>query len=237
MNYENERLVGMPSDARKVVLSEFMRGIYSWMAIGLGVTAVVAYLTASSQTMINFVFNTSGVIWGLIIAELALVIILVAAVNKLSAAVATLMFLVYSALNGLTLSSIFLVYKIGSVTSVFFICAAMFAALSLWGMFTKRDLGPMGAFLFMGLIGILLALIVNIFIQSSAMQFVISVVGVIVFAGLTAYDTQKLRYMGETMPSGDATVVRRGVILGALTLYLDFINLFLMLLRLFGERD
>ena len=145
------------------------------------------------------------------------------------------MFAAYSALTGLTLSSIFFIYSSASIFQAFVVTGGMFGAMSVYGMVTKRDLTGMGSFLFMGLIGVFIAMLVNMFVRSSAMDFVISVIGVIVFTGLTAYDTQKLKYMGEVMPMGDAAAVRRGTILGALNLYLDFLNLFLMLLRLFGN--
>ena len=147
------------------------------------------------------------------------------------------MFLLYSVLTGLTLSSIFIVYPIGSIANAFFSTAGMFLAMSIYGTVTKRDLTGMGNFLFMGLIGIIIASIVNIFLASSAMDFVISVCGVIIFTGLTAYDTNKLRQFGASAPLDDAVAIRRGAILGALTLYLDFINLFLMMLRLFGGNN
>ncbi|HKK33722.1 MAG TPA: Bax inhibitor-1/YccA family protein, partial [Desulfomicrobiaceae bacterium] len=143
--------------------------------------------------------------------------------------------MLYSAMNGATLSAVLLAYTGASVFSTFLVCAGMFGAMSVYGMTTKKDLTSMGSFLFMGLIGIIIASVVNIFLQSPAMHFVISGVGVLIFTGLTAYDTQKLKAMGESAPMDDATAVRRGTILGALTLYLDFINLFLMLLRFMGQ--
>ena len=212
-----------------------MRGVYQWMALGLGVTAVAAFLTAQSPAMQQIIFGNQLVFFGLIIGELLLVIGISAGIRRMSASTASGLFLLYSALNGLTLSFVLLLYTGESVAMTFVICAGMFGAMSIYGMTTKKDLTSWGSFLFMGLIGIILASVVNIFLRSSAMHFVISIIGVIIFTGLTAYDTQKLKVMGETAPANDATAVRRGVILGALTLYLDFINLFLMLLRLFGS--
>ena len=175
---------------------------------------------------------------GLIIAQFALVIALSAAVQRMSAGMATGLFALYSVLTGATLSSIFIVYPIGSIANAFFVTAGTFLAMSVYGTVTKRDLTGMGSFLMMGLFGIIIAMIVNLFLKSTMMDFVISCIGVLIFTGLTAYDTQKLRQFGENTPLDDATAVRRGVILGALTLYLDFINLFLMMLRLFGgSRD
>jgi hypothetical protein len=179
--------------------------------------------------------QSPGLVFGLIIAQFGLVIGLSAAINKLSGTTATLMFAAYSALTGVTLSSIFFVYSMASIFQAFVVAGGMFGAMSIYGMVTKRDLTGLGSFMFMGLIGIVLASLVNMFFKSAAVSFGVSILGVIIFTGLTAYDTQKLKYMGEAMPLDDATAVRRGTILGALTLYLDFLNLFLMMLRLFGS--
>ena len=176
--------------------------------------------------------------YGFIIGELALVFSLASRVSKIQASTATALFVLYAALNGATISSIFLIYTQSSITSVFFICAATFIACSIYGMITKRDLTSMGQFMFMGLIGIIIASVVNFFIQSSGMSLIISYIGVIVFVGLTAYDTQKLKTMALTQPADlDAGVVRKGAIIGALTLYLDFINMFIFMLHIFGARD
>lgn len=223
------------SRAKSEVLNAFMRGVYGWMSLGLGVTALAAFMTVSSPAMMQFVYGNQLVFFGLIIAELVLVVTISAAIKKLSATAASGLFLLYSALNGLTLSFIFMVYTQSSIISAFVVSAGMFAAMSVYGLVTKKDLTSWGSFLFMGLIGIVIASVVNIFVQSSAMSMIISYVGVLVFVGLTAYDTQKLKIMGETAPAGDGTALRRGTILGALTLYLDFINLFLMMLRIMGS--
>jgi hypothetical protein len=219
---------------RAEVLNAFMRGVYGWMAAGLGLTAVAAVFTASSPALLQAVFGTP-LLWVLVIGELALVFILSARINRMSAQAATAMFLAYSGLNGITLSSIFVVYTATSIASAFAVCAGMFLAMSLYGLITKRDLTSWGSFLFMGLIGILLAMVVNIFLRSTMMGFIINCLGVLIFTGLTAYDTQQLKDMGASAPMGDALALRRGTIMGALRLYLDFINLFLMLLRLFGQ--
>ncbi len=216
------------------VLSEFMRGVYGWMCAGLLLTAGAALYTASSPSMMQLIFGNPMLLIGLVIAEVALVFGISGAINRLSAGTATGLFLLYSALNGVTLSAIFVVYSMAAISKAFFTAGAMFGAMSIYGYTTKKDLSSWGSFLFMGLIGVIIASLVNIFLRSPAMDFVISGVGVLVFVGLTAYDTQRLRAMAETAPLDDATVMRRGVILGALTLYLDFINLFLMLLRFFG---
>jgi len=221
----------------QVRVNEFIRSVYNWMAIGLGLTGFVAYYVANSPSLVKLIFQNQILFFGLIIAELALVFTLSARVNKMQASTATALFLIYSALNGATLSFIFLVYTASSITSTFFICAGTFVACSIYGWTTKRDLTSIGGFLTMGLIGIIIATLVNMFIRSSAMSMIISYIGVIVFVGLTAYDTQHLKTMSMTQPDGlEAGVVRKGAILGALRLYLDFINLFLMLLRIFGDR-
>ena len=173
----------------------------------------------------------------MIVAIFGLVIYLSAAMHKLSAGAATGFFMLYAALMGIFLGPVLLVYTHSSVTQAFVVTAGMFGGMSLYGTVTKRDLTGMGSFLIMGLWGIILASIVNIFLRNSARDFAISVIGVIVFAGLTAYDTQKLRAMGESAPLDDSLAIRRGAILGALSLYLDFVNMFLMLLRLFGNRN
>lgn len=221
------------SKARVDASSVFLAKVFNWMAVGLGVTGVVAYFTAMfglAQTIAS-----SGLFMILIIGELGLVIYLSARINKMQAGTASSMFLLYSVLNGLTLSVIFLAYTGTSIAATFFITAGMFGAMAIYGLVTKRDLSGFGSFLFMGLIGIIIASVVNIFIKSSSLYWVISMIGVLVFTGLTAYDVQKIKKMGEDgiMEQGEAAITK-GSIMGALALYLDFINLFLMLLRFFG---
>ncbi len=215
--------------------SEFIRRVYNWMGIGLATTALVAMFTASSQSMLQLIFATPMVFFGLIAVELGLVIALSAAINRLQASTAALMFFIYSALNGLTLSAIFLAYTQASIASTFFITAGTFAAMSIYGYSTKRDLTSWRSFLFMGLIGIILASVVNLFLHSESIYWVVTIGGVLVFVGLTAYDTQKIKEMAY-QGFGDAEMERKGAVIGALRLYLDFINLFLLLLRLFGGR-
>jgi len=232
--------------AKAEVVNAFMRGIYGWMSAGLALTAVVSYLTANTPALQQLVFSVdpasgavvgiSSLVWILMFAELGIVMYLGARISSMSASTATGLFLLYSGLNGLTLTPILLAYTAESVAATFVISAGMFGAMSVYGLLTKKDLTSWGSLLFMGLIGIIIAMIVNIFLQSSAMAFAISCIGVVIFLGLTAYDTQKLKTMGENVPMNDASAIRRGTILGALTLYLDFINLFLMLLRLMGDR-
>ena len=222
----------------QVRVNSFIRSVYNWMAIGLGITGFVAYYIANNESLRQLIFTNRILFFGLIIAEFALVIAISARIQKMQASTATALFVLYSALNGATLSLIFLIYTASSITSTFFICAGTFVACSVYGWTTKRDLTSVGGFLMMGLIGIIIASVVNIFLRSPAMYMIISYIGVIVFVGLTAYDTQHLKNMAMTQPDGvEAAVVRKGAILGALKLYLDFINLFLMLLRIFGNRN
>lgn len=222
----------------QVRVNEFIRSVYNWMAIGLGLTGFVAFYVANSPSLVRMIFGNKLLFFGLIIAELALVFTISARVHKMQASTATALFVAYSALNGATLSFIFLIYTASSITSTFFICAATFIACSIYGWATKRDLTSLGGFMFMGLIGIIIASVVNIFIRSSGMAMIISYIGVLVFIGLTAYDTQQLKTMAVTQPDGlEAGAVRKGAIIGALKLYLDFINLFLMLLRILGNRE
>ena len=227
--------VSLPRERTEVLVNDFVRSVYNWMCIGLALTGFIAFYVSSSETMIQLVFGNRLIFFGIIIAELALVFSISGMVNRMSAGTATMLFVIYSALNGVTLSFIFLVYARASIVSTFFICSATFLACSIYGWTTKKDLTSWGGFLTMGLIGIIIASLVNMFIRSSAMSMVVSYIGVIVFVGLTAYDTQKLKNMAQTQPAGlDGAVLRKGAILGALSLYLDFINLFLMLLRIFG---
>ena len=219
----------------QVRVNEFIRTVYNWMAIGLGLTGIVAFYVANSPALVKLVFGNQLLFFGLIIGELVLVFSISSRVHKMQASTATGLFLLYAALNGVTLSFIFLVYTRTSITSVFFICAATFIACSIYGMTTKRDLTSLGWFMVMGLIGIIIATVVNIFVRSSSMNMIISYIGVIVFVGLTAYDTQKLKTMALQVEGSGEGLVRKGAIIGALALYLDFINLFLMLLRIFGS--
>lgn len=222
------------SDSIAKAQSEFMTKVHAWMFGGLLITALTAWYTANSGLYQYFV--GSFLFWGLIIAQFGLVIALSGWIEKMSSQIAILSFLVYSLLTGLTFSTIFVAYTSSSIYSTFVITAGMFAGLSAWGYFTKKDLSGMGSFLIMGLFGLILTGIVNIFIASSALSFIINVVGVIVFAGLTAYDTQKIKEMYVLQDQG-TEIATKGAIMGALRLYLDFINLFLFLLRFLGSRD
>ncbi|NVO00573.1 MAG: Bax inhibitor-1/YccA family protein [Geobacteraceae bacterium] len=208
-----------------------VRQVYAWMGAGLAITAFMALFTLSNPPLLQAIYGNRLIFFGLMIAQLALVFTLSGAVNRLSEFTATSIFIAYSALNGVTLSILALVYTSSSIASTFVTTAGMFGAMSLYGYMTKRDLTSWGSFLFMGLIGIVIASIVNIFVGSSSVSWVISGIGVIVFTGLTAYDTWKIKELAAQGISG-----RKPAILGALTLYLDFINLFLMLLRFTGNR-
>jgi hypothetical protein len=220
----------------QVRVNTFIRSVYNWMAVGLALTGAVAYYVASSPALMNLIFGNRILFFGLIIAELVMVFTLSSRIGKMTAATATTVFVAYAILNGATLASIFLLYTSASITSTFFICAATFGVCSVYGMTTRRDLTSVGQFMFMGLIGIVIATVVNLFVRSSGMSMIISYIGVIVFVGLTAYDTQKLKQMAVSQPDGiDGGTVRKGAIMGALTLYLDFVNLFLMLLRILGS--
>jgi uncharacterized protein len=220
----------------QVQVNDFIRSVYNWMAIGLGLTGLVAFYVSNSQYLIQLIFGNQLLFFALIIGELVLVFSIAARVDKMQASTATGLFVLYAGLNGATLSFIFLVYTRTSITSVFFICAATFIACSIYGMTTKRDLTSVGGFMMMGLIGIIIASVVNLFVRSSQMSLIISYIGVLVFVGLTAYDTQKLKTMALSVSGGsEEGMVRKKAILGALALYLDFVNLFLMLLRIFGS--
>ena len=210
----------------------FIRSVYAWMFGGLLLTAFASAWVVMSEPMQRLIFGNRAIFWGLLIAEFALVMFLGIRITKMSAAAAASAFLVYSLLNGLTLSAIFFVYSGASIVQAFAVAGGMFGAMSIYGLVTKRDLTSWGSFFFMGLIGIILCSVVNIFLKSGGLSFVISIVGVFVFVGLTAYDTQKLKAFAAV--GGD---LRENLAInGALALYLDFINLFLMLLRLFGGR-
>lgn len=209
----------------------FIRSVYGWMFGGLVLTALAAWWVVLSQPMQQLIFGTP-LRWVLLIAELGMVMYLSFRITKMSPATAASMFLVFSLLNGLTLSAIFFVYTSAAIYQAFFTAAGMFAAMSIYGTVTKRDLTSVGSFMFMGLIGIIICSVINIFLKSSALGFAISFIGVFIFLGLTAYDTQKLKAYAT------APELRENLaVYGALALYLDFINLFLMLLRLFGGGD
>ncbi len=213
----------------------FFQKVYLWMMVGLAMTALASAFMLSSPAAQQLIFGNKMVFYGLIFAELGMVIAISAAINRMSAATATLMFVAYSALNGVTFAAIFMIYTRSSIASTFLVTAGTFGAMSLYGYVTKKDLTGMGSFLFMGLIGIVIASVVNIFLRSEMIYWVTTYIGVFVFVGLTAYDTQKIKQIGEAgFANGEDQ--QKAAILGALRLYLDFINLFLMLLRIMGNR-
>ena len=220
----------IPVDAR---VTTFLRAVYGWMGSGLAITALSASIIASSPALVTAIATNRILFWGLMIAQLGLVIVLSARVQQLAASTAALLFVAYSALTGVTMAFVLLAYTGESVAMTFLVAAGMFGAMALYGSTTSRSLAGVGQFLFMGLIGVVLASVVGIFWHSDALQFMISFIGVIVFTGLAAYDAQRLRAMALALPSGGT---RTYAIVGALSLYLDFINLFLMLLRFTGNR-
>jgi FtsH-binding integral membrane protein len=214
-------------------VNPFLRAVYGWMCVGLILTALTATFVASSSTLVTAVVTNRLLFWGLVIAQLGIVFVLSARVQQLAPSTASLLFICYSALTGVTLSVVLLVFTGESIATTFVVTAGMFGALAFYGAVTRRDLTGFGSFLFMGLVGLILASIVGLFWQNDALQFVISFIGVIVFTGLTAYDAQRLKVMAMATPSGESGSY---AIVGALALYLDFINLFMFLLRFLGHR-
>lgn len=211
-----------------------MRKVYVWMAMALAITAITAYGVASSPALTSLIFGNKLIFFGLIIAELVLVFWVSARIEKLSLTKATLMFIVYSVLNGATLATIFFAYSPEIITKTFFVTAGTFGAMAVYGYFTKSDLSSWGKLLIMAVIGLIIAGMVNIFLRSSLMDLVVSVIGVLIFVGLTAYDSQKIKRM-LMMQADMGETAQKVALMGALSLYLDFINLFLYLLRLFGR--
>ena len=228
MDYKELDFRGVSAERQWDVSAAFpvlMRKVYVWMTLALVITGFTAYGVATSPGIQQLVFGNSIVMWGLIIAEFALVIGVSAAINKLSLTTATLMFILYSVINGALLSSIFLIYTASSIATVFFITAGTFGAMALVGYTTKTDLTSMGKILFMALIGLVIATLVNFFVKSSGFTLILSYVGVLIFVGLTAYDSQKIKQMMLQAPDAGESA-QKLALLGALTLYLDFINLF-----------
>ena len=227
-NYNN----GYDTVALQRTVAGTMKRVYVKMTLGLIVTALVSLFCASSTGYLTFLFNNRWFMWALVIAEFALVFGISGAINRMSSAVATALFYLFAAVNGAMLCTIFLAYSPGSIAKTFFITAGTFGAMSVYGYFTPNDLSRWGSFLFMALIGLIIASLVNIFMHSSTLDWIISIAGVIIFVGLTAWDTQQIKRMAMEMPGEP---LGRLATLGALSLYLDFINLFLYLLRFFGN--
>jgi len=245
-NYAARGIGTAQSAAIDVGLRAYMLRIYNYMAAGVALTGVVAWFTYMNAAVTDAsgklvgltsfgqtIYGGTGMIV-LFLGTLGIVFFMSFRINRLSVSTASLLFLVYAALLGVMLSSVFLTYTHGSIARTFFISAASFGALSLYGYTTQRDLSPVGSFLVMGLFGLILAMVVNIFLKSTGLDFAISAIGVLIFAGLTAWDTQKIKEMYSV--NDDGTVAGRKAVMGALTLYLDFINLFLFMLRFMGDR-
>ena len=239
MNY-NELNFGTTTREQELSMSAafpiLMRKVYVWMTLALVITGVTAYGVATSPGLMMAIATNKLLFWGLIIAEFGLVVAISAAINKLSLTTATLLFVLYSVINGATFSFIFAIYTMSSIASVFFITAGTFAVMAVIGYTTKKDLTSMGKILFMALIGIIIATVVNIFLKSTGLQMVVSYLGVLIFVGLTAYDSQKIKQMLLMAPDAGEGA-QKIALLGALSLYLDFVNLFIYLLRIFGRRE
>ncbi len=220
--------------AMSTAFPALMRKVFVWMTLALAITGLTAYGVATSPAILSLIFSSKVTFFGLIIAEFALVFAISGAINRLSLSTATLLFILYSVINGATLSTIFFAFSVATIGKVFFITAGTFGAMALVGYTTKTDLTSMGKLLFMALLGIIIASVVNMFVSSSGLDLILSYVGVLVFVGLTAYDTQKIKQMCQSAPdAGEST--QKLALIGALSLYLDFINLFLYLLRIFGN--
>ncbi len=238
MAFERDQVIIRRARAAAIPVDEGLRAymlkIYNYMGLALGVTGAVALFVASSDTMIQAIYGTP-LQWVVMLAPLGFVMVLSFGINRLSTGAAQILFWAFAAVMGMSISWIFLTYTGTSIARTFFISASVFGAMSLYGYTTKRSLAGWGSFLFMGVIGLIIAMVVNMFMASTAMQFAISVIGVLIFTGLTAYDTQKLKLM-YVQGDGTATAEKKAI-MGALTLYLDFINLFMFMLHLFGRRE
>ncbi len=226
-NYTNEQV--------QTIQAAFMSKVYTWMSGGLAITGLIAMWVASTPSLIEAIVTNQILFFGLIIGEIFLVGYLISMIKRMSAQTAGIIFTGYAALNGLTLSFIFLIYELGSIASTFFVTAGTFAIMSIYGYYTKKDLTSWGNLLFMALIGIIIASVVNFFMQSEMMYWLITYAGVFIFVGLTAYDTQKIKRMSTASEVGSEEESKSAIV-GALMLYLDFINLFLLLLRILGDR-
>lgn len=222
--------------AAKAAQTALFRSVYLWMTLALVITGFVAMYVAKSYALISMIAQNSIMFWGILIAELGLVMYMSARINRISFTTATLLFIAYSVLNGVTMSILFMVYKLSSIATTFFVTAGTFGAMALFGYVTKKDLTRIGSLCIMGVIGLIIASVVNLFLQNSMMDMIISYVGVLLFVGLTAYDSQKIKQLlgGDDIEVNETT--QKIALMGALTLYLDFINLFIYLLRILGDR-
>ena len=223
------------AEQTQVIQAAFMSKVYTWMSGGLAITGLIAMYVASIEGIEMMILENSMLFYGLIIGEILLVGYLITVINKISAQTAGMIFTVYAALNGVTLSTVFMIYTSASIGTTFFVTAGTFGIMSIYGYYTKKDLTSWGNLLFMALIGFIIASVVNFFMQSEMLYWLITYAGVLVFVGLTAYDTQKIKRMSTANEIG-SEAESKGAIIGALMLYLDFINLFLLLLRILGDR-
>ena len=222
--------------AAKAAQTALFRSVYLWMTLALVITGFVAMYVAKSYALISMIAQNSIMFWVILIAELGLVMYMSARINRISFTTATLLFIAYSVLNGVTMSILFMVYTLSSIATTFFVTAGTFGAMALFGYVTKKDLTRIGSLCIMGVIGLIIASVVNLFLQNSMMDMIISYVGVLLFVGLTAYDSQKIKQLlgGDDIEVNETT--QKIALMGALTLYLDFINLFIYLLRILGDR-
>ena len=236
MNFLETKDFVKDTNVSKTVQSTLMRSVYTWMTLALAITGLTAMYMAKSLTVINMMMQNSMLFWGVLIAEVVLVMYMSARINKISFTTATLLFIAYSILNGVTLSILFLIYTASSIATTFFVTAGTFGAMALFGYVTKKDLTRIGSLCIMGVIGLIIASVVNMFLHNTMMDMIISYVGVLLFVGLTAYDAQKIKHLlsGDDIEVNEST--QKIALLGALTLYLDFINLFIYLLRILGDR-
>lgn len=236
MNFLETKDFAKDTNVSKTAQSTLMRSVYTWMTLALAITGLTAMYMAKSLTVINMMMQNSMLFWGVLIAEVVLVMYMSARINKISFTTATLLFIAYSILNGVTLSILFLVYTASSIATTFFVTAGTFGAMALFGYVTKKDLTRIGSLCIMGVIGLIIASVVNMFLHNTMMDMIISYVGVLLFVGLTAYDAQKIKHLlsGDDIEVNEST--QKIALLGALTLYLDFINLFIYLLRILGDR-
>ena len=232
---ENNYYYGYDTAAVEKATNVMIKNVYLWMCGALAITGLTAYYVANNPAILSWMFGNPWIVFALIFAELGLVIGLSASINRINALTATIMFLAYSVINGMTLSTIFLVYEIGSITSTFFVTAGTFGTMAIYGSVTNKDLTRIGNLCIMAVIGLIIAAVVNLFIKSSMMDMVVSGVGVLVFVGLTAYDAQKIKNAFYSVAESDEA--SKYAVIGALELYLDFVNLFLYLLRFFGKRN
>ena len=236
MNFLETKDFVKDTNVSKTAQSTLMRSVYTWMTLALAITGLTAMYMAKSLTVINMMMQNSMLFWGVLIAEVVLVMYMSARINKISFTTATLLFIAYSILNGVTLSILFLIYTASSIATTFFVTAGTFGAMALFGYVTKKDLTRIGSLCIMGVIGLIIASVVNMFLHNTMMDMIISYVGVLLFVGLTAYDAQKIKHLlsGDDIEVNEST--QKIALLGALTLYLDFINLFIYLLRVLGDR-